>query len=73
MDVSTVADPTYGMEAQYREFRGKVMLFTELVGLGAGIADGYGSSDPRRHRQLILDIDRIACQGFDEVVRRTNR
>ena len=73
MDTPTVSDPTYGIEAQFKEFRAKVMLFTELVGSGAGIADGYGSSDPKRHRQLILDVDRIARQGFDELLRRVNK
>jgi protein-tyrosine-phosphatase len=73
LDTPTVSDPTYGIEAQFKEFKGKVMLFTEMVGSGAGIADGYGSSDPKRHRQLILDVDRIARQGFDELLRRVSR
>jgi|WetSurMetagenome_2_1015567.scaffolds.fasta_scaffold00950_2 protein-tyrosine-phosphatase len=73
LDTPTVSDPIYGIEAQFKEFRGKVMLFTELVGSGVGIADGYGSSDPNRHRQLILDVERIARQGFDELMRRLNR
>jgi protein-tyrosine-phosphatase len=37
MDTPTASDPTYGIEAQFKEFRGKVILFTELVRSGPAL------------------------------------
>ncbi|MBP0633527.1 MULTISPECIES: hypothetical protein [unclassified Cupriavidus] len=73
LDTPTISDPKYGINVQFPGFSEKVMLFTELTGCNEGIADGAGANDANRHRQLILDIDRIAREGFDNLVSRIEK
>jgi protein-tyrosine-phosphatase len=72
MDSPTLSDPSWGISAQFPAYSKKSILFTELVGSSAGIADGYGAADSNRHRQVILDIDRILRRGLDDLIKRVS-
>ncbi len=73
MDKKVLSNSTWGLISQFPKYRDKIILFTELVGSKAGISDAAGAKDSGRHRRLILEINRIVQEGFEDVVKRLEK
>jgi hypothetical protein len=70
-DAKVMDDPKYGLKVQFPGYDKKMILITELVGSGEGIADAYkAGTEGNKYESTVYQVADVVERGYKNLLMR---